>query len=220
MFSSSAIKNYNTEYVGAIAGILSILFYLSAAVFSFLPDFISRLFAFSFPLLWIISFLGLYKFLSKDYLGTSLQVAFLFGIIGGAIACTFLVIQQANLIWYQESLNTAQTEEAKQMAKTIFLGINRIQCAMDVAFDIFITLSWILFGLNIARSKNFKPVLGYAGSFIAFGLLVLNIYTFPDAPAEKGLFDLGPFLGIWALVFYTFFFFKVRVLSQNWSSDK
>ena len=76
---------------------------------------------------------------------------------------------------------------------------------MDVAFDIFITISWILFGLNIAKSKSFNKLLGWTGSIIALGLLVLNMITFPTAPAEAGLFDLGPFLGIWSLIFFIWF---------------
>ncbi|MEM1336695.1 MAG: hypothetical protein AAGF96_03045 [Bacteroidota bacterium] len=215
ILGSSNINNYEIEYVGAIAGVLSIILYISAVAFSFLPDSVSRLFAFTFPLLWIISFLGLYRFLSKDNFGASLQIAFLFGIIGGALACALLVIQQANIIWYQDSMNTAQTEEAKQMAKTIFFGVDKVQSAMDVAFDIFITLSWVLFGLNIAGNKNFNSILGYSGSSIAFGLLLLNLYTFPNAPSDSGLLDLGPFLGIWALILYLSFFLKIKRLRNT-----
>lgn len=208
-------RNYTIEYSGAIAGILSIVLYIASAAFSFLPDAVSRLFAFAFPLLWIISFMGLYRFLSEDYLGASLQTAFLFGVIGGAIACTFLVIQQGNLVWYEQVMQGTLSEEAKQLNKAILLGVDKVQTYMDIVFDIFISIAWILFGLNIARSPSFSRILGYLGSLIALGLLVFNLYTFPFPPADSGLLDLGPFLGLWALVFYVLFFLKVKAKRQH-----
>ena len=191
--------------IGAISGILSIIFYFSVAVITVIPDRIGLLIAFAFPLLWIISFMGLYKFLKKENQTATLEIAYLFGIIGSAIACTFIVIQQANIIWASELMNSANYELNKDMYSASFRGANRVQAGMDVAFDIFITISWILFGINIAANKKFNRILGWTGSIIAFGLLVLNMITFPDAPAESGLFDLGPFLGLWALVFYIWF---------------
>lgn len=208
-------RNYTIEYSGAIAGILSIVLYIASAAFSFLPDAVSRLFAFAFPLLWIISFMGLYRFLSEDYLSASLQIAFLFGVIGGAIACTFLVIQQGNLVWYEQVMQGTLSEEAKQLNKAILLGVDKVQTYMDIVFDIFISIAWILFGLNIARSPSFSRILGYLGSLIALGLLVFNLYTFPFPPADSGLLDLGPFLGLWALVFYVLLFLKVKAKRQH-----
>lgn len=208
-------RNYSIQYIGSIAGILSIVLYIASAAFSFLPDVISRLFAFAFPLLWIVSFMGLYKFLAEDYSGATLQIAFLFGVIGGAIACIFLVIQQGNLVWYEQAMQGALSEEVKHFNKSVFIGVDKVQSYMDIAFDIFITIAWILFGLNIAKSPRFSRILGYLGSLIALGLLVLNLYTFPYAPADSGLVDLGPFLGMWALVFYVSFFLKVKAKQRN-----
>ena len=202
---TTANQTYNLEKTGAIAGILSILFYFMAAVLPFLPDFISRLLGFSFPLLWIISFMGLHKFLKSEKQTVSLEIAYLFGIIGAAIACSFIVVQQANFMWHETAMEAAKSEETKSFLKAAFRGANRVQAGLDVAFDIFITISWILFGLNIAKSSTFNKVLGWSGSIIALGLLTLNLITFPNAPAESGLFDLGPFLGIWILVFYIWF---------------
>ena len=203
-------KNYNIQFIGSIAGIFSIVLYIASAAFSFLPDVVSRLFAFTFPLLWIVSFIGLYRFLSEDHFGTSLQVALVFGVIGSALACVFLVIQQGNLMWYEQSLQVAQSQETEQLNKSIFIAIDKVQSYMDIAFDIFITIAWVLFGVNIAKSPRFSKILGYVGSLVGLGLLTLNLYTFPFAPADAGLLDLGPFLGIWAFIFYISFFLKVK----------
>lgn len=196
---------HQIEKIGAISGILSIIFYFGAAVLPGIPDYLGRLLGFSFPLLWIISFMGLYSFLKRENKTPTLEIAYIFGIIGAAIACSFIVVQQANFIWHQEAMKTVSSEEAKALLRAAFRGANRVQAGLDVAFDIFITISWILFGLNIAKSKSFNKILGWMGSLIALGLLVLNLYTFPTGPAESGLFDLGPFLGLWALIFYIWF---------------
>ena len=193
------------EKIGAISGILSIIFYLSAVLLPFIPDFISRLLGFTFPLLWIVAFMGLYRFLSRELNKPSLEIAYVFGIIGASIACSLIVVQQANIIWHQEALASANSDQARALITATFNGANRVQAGLDVAFDIFITVSWFLFALNIARSKSFNKILGWAGCLISAGLLILNLITFPNAPAESGLFDLGPFLGLWTLIVFIWF---------------
>lgn len=193
---------HRLQRIGGIAGILSIVFYFSVAVFSFLPDAIALSLAFSFPLLWIIAFMGLYHFLKEERHTASLEIGYIFGIIGGALACTLLVVQQANIIWHEQAMAEAASEEAQALLKATFRGANRVQAGMDVAFDIFITVSWFLYAINVARSSYFPRLLGWTGCLLTIGLLTLNMITFPTAPAEAGLFDLGPFLGIWTLVLF------------------
>ena len=203
--TSSEHDNYRLEKVGAAAGILSIVFYLAAVLIPFIPDFLSRLLGFSFPLLWIIAFMGLYRYLKVELKGPSLEIAYIFGIIGAALACALIVVQQANILWHQEAMATAASEQAETLLKATYNGANRVQAGLDVAFDIFITISWFLFSVNIVKSKSFSAILGWFGCLISAGLLVFNMITFPDAPAEAGLFDLGPFLGLYTLIVFIWF---------------
>ena len=191
--------------IGAIAGILSIIFYFLVAVASFIPDSIGILMGFAFPLLWIISYMGLYHFLRKQNHTPSLEIAYIFGIIGAAIALSFIVVQCANFIWHDSAMETANSEDAKALLKASFAGVNRVQLGLDVAFDIFVTIAWFLFGLNIAKSPSFSKILGFIGCLLSLGLLTLNMYTFPNPPADSGLFDLGPFLALWTFVVYIWF---------------
>ena len=123
------------EKIGAISGIVSIVFYL-AAILPFLPDSIGRLLGFTFPLLWIIAFMGLYHFLKNQNHTPSLEIGYLFGVIGAAIACSLIVVQQANFIWHDEAMKTASSEEVKALFEASFRGANRVQAGLDVAFDI------------------------------------------------------------------------------------
>ena len=195
---------YQIEKIGGISGIVSIIFYVSAVLIP-MPDAIPRLMAFTFPLLWIISYMALYHFLKKEKHTPTLEIAYIFGVIGAAIACSFLVIQQANFIWHNEAMEVAKTDEAKALLKAAFRAVNRVQAGLDVAFDIFITIATILFGINMARSSKLPSFLGIVMSIIAGTLLVLNMITFPVGPAEAGLIDVGPFLGIWMMVVYIWF---------------
>jgi hypothetical protein len=51
--------------------------------------------------------------------------------------------------------------------------------------------------------------------FAGLLLLVLNLWTFPIPPGESGLFDVGPFVGLWFMVL------SVRMLfSVTWWSTR
>ena len=195
---------HQIERIGAIAGIISIIFYISAVAIP-LPSAISRLMAFTFPLLWILSYMAFYHFLKKDRYTPTLEIAYIFGIIGAALACSLLVIQQANNVWHGEAMEVAQTDEVKALLKAAYRSTNRVQAGLDVAFDIFITIAMILFGINLAKSPKLPAFLGIVMSLIATVLFVLNMITFPDGPAEAGLIDVGPLLGLWMLIVYIWF---------------
>lgn len=211
MITQESISNDNAEKsniqqlekIGAISGILSVLFYLIAATISGIPDYIGRLLAFVFPLLWIISFMGLYSFLKREKHTPTLEISYIFGIIGATLACVFLVIQQANFVWHDIAIESSKTDEASLLA--IFKGVNRVQLGIDVAFDIFISISWFLFGLNIAKHHIARKILGWITCIITTGLLMMNMITFPIPPEDAGLLDFGPLLGIWVLVIYIWF---------------
>ena len=158
-----------------------------------------------YAILWIIGFMGLYSYLKRESQTPSLEIGYLFGVIGAALACTFIVVQQANFMWHDMAMESANTEDLKALARATFRGANRVQAGMDVAFDIFITISWFLFGINIAKKQIFRKILGWVTCILSGGLLTLNMITFPIAPAEDGLIDLGPFLGLWILVVYIWF---------------
>jgi len=90
-------------------------------------------------------------------------------------------------------------EEAQNLTvlRTALVGV---QLGMDVAWDIFISLGTLLFGVSMIGDARFGWILGIAGILIAVTLLTLNLWTFPTPPSAKNLVDLGPLLGLWYLV--------------------
>lgn len=199
----SIMKNYPVSFdkTGAIAGLLSILCYFGAAVLP-LPGPMSHLLGFAFGPLIIVSYMGIYSYFGRHKLTPALHVSYLFGIITGIMVTALIFIQVANNMWHQESMAAADSDEMKQLLKASYRGANRVQAALDVAFDVFVTVSVILLGYCMLSYSLFVKILGSIGILLSALLLGLNLYTFPTAPAESGLFDAGPFLGLWMLTFF------------------
>ncbi len=52
---------------------------------------------------------------------------------------------------------------------------------------------------------------GIIGGILGIALIVLNVYTFPILPADKGLLDLGPYIALFLLALHT----RTLALSQR-----
>lgn len=70
---------------------------------------------------------------------------------------------------------------------------------LDVAWDVYIGLGTLFFAWAMWRQPRFGWGFAVSGLALALAELLLNLYTFPIPPAEAGLFDIGPFVGLWYL---------------------
>lgn len=70
---------------------------------------------------------------------------------------------------------------------------------LDVAWDVYIGLGTLFFACAMWRHPRFGWGFAVSGLALALAELLLNLYTFPVPPAEAGLFDIGPFVGLWYL---------------------
>ncbi|MFW9842203.1 MAG: hypothetical protein ACFFES_15000 [Candidatus Thorarchaeota archaeon] len=199
--------------LAGISGLAGILCYFGAA-FIPLPDVVGRLLAFSFGPALVISFLGTYRVMSVNRDSIVIQIMFLFGVIAGTLVTSMLVVQVGNNMTRAALLTGAETEAARESIKVAWGAVNRVQYLLDVVWDIFITVALILLGVSMINHPRFGKIWGYSGILISFALLVLNLYTFPEAPADAGSVDLGPLAALWMLAVY------VRILFlRNTSAD-
>jgi hypothetical protein len=191
-----------------ITGLASVTCYFGAA-FLPLPDVVGLLLAFAFGPLLSVSFLGLYRYLSGHREGPLLQVACLMGIIAGTMVTLMLVVQVGNNMVRVETLAAAESDSAREAAQLAWRAVNRVQYLIDVVWDIFICSATMLLGLVLWSHPHFGKIWGGLGTLAGLALLVLNLQTFPTAPAYAGSVDLGPVVALWvAAVFIRMIFLR------------
>ena len=168
---------------GAITGVWACLAY-PAAVFVPLPFLATVVLAASFGPAVGLGCAGLWRLIRLRRPSVAAGAAAGLNGLGGALFTAMALIQMA--VGHVTGNHTDRPLEA------VWLGL-------DVAWDVYIGLGTILFGLSMFRHPRFGRVFALSGIALGLGLLILNLYTFPTPPANAGLLDLGPFIGLWYL---------------------
>ena len=125
------------------------------------------------------------------HLGVTRVVAPRLGLVA-AVANTVAAGELAAMLLVQMAVKAAVSKPDAAFT-AIWLG-------MDVAWDLFVGAGTALFGLALWFHPRFRPFTAAGGILTGLLLLALNIATFPVPPAEAGLFDAGPFVGLWYVV--------------------
>ena len=136
------------------------------------------------PLLGVAG-LGLGRLLQIPRQSVTAKMAVAFTFTAGALVTAMLLVQLAVKA-------RAGSSGASPELVGVWLGL-------DVAWDVYIGLGTGLFAVAMLRHPRFGPWFGIPGLAIASLLLVLNLYSFPTPPADAGLVDLGPLVGLWFL---------------------
>ena len=176
--------------LGIISGLLSSIIYPSL-IFIPLPAALQVIFIMAWGPLLGLSAVGLYYFLSLHKKSVSSQIAVISQIVAGILVTLMLLIQSALMFSRPESIDAP--------SKWIWNTINHIQLGIDVAWDLFIFLSTLLFALNMFNHPKFGKIFSLTGIILAILLISFNITTFPTPPAEAESFDVGPLVGLWGL---------------------
>jgi len=81
--------------------------------------------------------------------------------------------------------------------RAVFHTMVGIWLGLDKAFDAYIGLGTMFFAYAMWRHARFGRAFAVSGLVIGAGLVFLNFCTFPSPPANAGLFDPGPEIGLW-----------------------
>ena len=74
-----------------------------------------------------------------------------------------------------------------------------IDLGLDVAWDMLIGTALILWGVAMRRRIGLGPGWAFPSVVMGGSLIALNAATFPWPPGDRGLIDIGPFIGVFML---------------------
>jgi len=180
--------------IGGWAGIAAVAAYLLAA-FAPLPDRAGYALAFAFGPLVAVASVGMGRVLAAERPGALPDLGAVFGIGAGFMVLAMLTTQQA--IFARTPLGDGAVDEG---TKALRRGLDAVHFGLDVAWDVLIGVSLLLFAIAMLRHSRFGRVMGATGIALALLLLGFNLWTFPVPPAAAGTIDWGPFVALWMLV--------------------
>lgn len=186
---------------GAACGFAGGLAYALAA-FAPLPEMLSFAAAFAFGPLLALGIVGLYHGLTTERTGPLLQSAAILGIAGGFTVLIMLATQQSVFELLDRAIDSAATPAEREAYRQVLQGANAVQLGMDVAWDVMIGASVVLFGIAMQGHPAYGRLLGGIGVVLGILLLGFNLYHFPVPPANSNSIDWGPFVALWMMVVF------------------
>jgi hypothetical protein len=192
--ASSWIRN------GAAMGLAATLIYYGMALMP-LPERLAQLMALVFPGLLLCGHVGLYHWFARQRPSALGQAALIFG-IGAPVLVSAMLCAQMSMVSYMQRYYHPLEEAARQAQVNIWRAADSIQLGLDVAWDMFILPTILMFAVLAWRHLPLGRLMGSLGVIIGAGGLVFNIWTFPTPPIDVGLVDVGPFAMGWYAVFF------------------
>ena len=179
-----------------IAGVCALLGYFAVPVFHLPPWPVGR---WVFFLIGPSLALGAFAFLQACRF-RRVDVARTVGLWAVMIAGLFMhvmaVIQDGNFTTMRERIAAAESAVVKQTETAVLWGVNNVQLSLDICFDIWITGGAILLAAGLVLTRGLRW-LRWLGLAIAAFTLGMNIWKYPEPPAEVGGIDGGPYLATW-----------------------
>lgn len=186
---------------GGYSGLIFTLLFLGQAALP-LPDRLSTVSALVAPFFLLVGHIGLYHFLSKHRTSMANQLAVILGICAPVLVSAMITVQ-LSLVSYMGKFYYPLEQAARESQINIWRAVDSVQLGLDVAWDMFILPTVILFSIGVMRHPAFGKIFGGIGLLFGVIGLVLNIATFPTPPINVGLPDAGPFIVSWYLVLFT-----------------
>ena len=186
---------------GGVCGIIGTIFYILAVAVP-MPERIAYLLAVMWPVLSIVFAYSLYRVIASNGDGMMNQLALLFAIVGFAMVAMMISVQLAVRMGIAEYMGgTIPGEE--NLHGIIRQALRLVDMGIDVAWDIFIGSSLVCLSVALVSHPRFGRAWGIPSALFGAGLIGLNVVTFPWPPNTRGLFDLGPFIGLFIILLST-----------------
>jgi hypothetical protein len=193
------MPNRRLWFHGGIAGVLGVVSYVLAISLPWpetqLGTSACLLVACSWPVLSIVYSYALYSYVSAERDSTANRLALVFAVAGFATVLAMIVVQLGVGAGIGEVAQALDQPTAAALRR----GLRLIDQGLDVAWDMLIGVALVFSGVAIRRRARLG--LGWAAPSVVLGvaLIGLNAATFPWPPADRGLFDVGPLIGLFIL---------------------
>ncbi|HKJ16857.1 MAG TPA: hypothetical protein VJ984_05895 [Xanthomonadales bacterium] len=185
---------------GSLMGLTAALIYYGMA-FPIIPDRLQELLALIFPGLLLCGHVALFHWFNRQRPSALNQAALIFG-IGAPILFTAMICAQMSMANYMDRFFHTLDKAGQEAQINIWRAADSIQLGIDVAWDMFILPTILMFAILAFRHLPFGKLIGAAGVVLGIGGLVFNIWTFPTPPIDVGLPDVGPFAMAWYAIFF------------------
>ena len=191
--ANRALPDARWAVIAGIAGLVGLACYVALITMDG-PIWIGATLAFGFAGGFALTAIGI-------ALGVTREVAPRLGLLAAAANALAAALLLAMAL-VQMAVKQVNPHPGHEMT-AIWLGL-------DVAWDMFGATGSVLLALALWWHPRFPRLLAVSGVLISALLLVLNTATFPTPPAEAGLFDAGPFVGLWYVVLSVYVLVAVR----------
>ena len=186
-------------WAGIVTGLLASGMYLARVLLD-LPTFLSRPFWIFIGPLMCVAFLGVFAFLGRERLSAALIVGTVFGVLAGAFRLVFSVVQSNTLFTIRRHMADAATEVERQVWGDILTGVFTVQNGINYAYDLFLDWGILLLAFPLWRVSRGGRILAVWGAAVTALHFTAKLITFPEPPAEAGLFDVGPAVSAFVLM--------------------
>ena len=192
--------------IGVVCGLLVSIIY-PTMLFAPLPYNIIVFFVALFgPLLALASF-GLYLFIDINKNSITAKIAIISNILAGMLITLMLLIQLA--------IRFTKPQLFEENTAWVWKSLNHVHLGIDVTWDIYIALGTLFFALSIIKHPKLGLWFASSGILIAIAVFILNLISFPTPPANAGLVDAGPLVGLW------YFALTIRIMTSfKWIDER
>jgi hypothetical protein len=150
----------------------------------------------AWPILSIVYSYGLYSFVAAESESTANRLSLVFAVTAFSTVLGMIVVQLA----VGAGMGEIGQGLDEQTTTALRRGLRMVDLGLDVAWDMLIGTALIFSGAAIRRRSGLG--LGWAVPSVVLGmaLIVLNAATFPWPPGDRGLIDIGPFIGLFVML--------------------
>lgn len=185
--------------IGGMAGVLSVSCYILAIALPWPATRAGSLavlaLASAWPVLSICYAYALYDYVALERHSTANRLGFIFAVAAFTTLLAMIVVQLSIRSGLEEAtagLDAATVDGVRR-------GLRLVDHGLDVAWDFLVGVALVFSGIAIARRSGLGRAWGAVSAALGIALIVLNAATFPWPPADEGLFDIGPVIGLFVM---------------------